>query len=289
MENKLIDMHTHSIYSDGELSPEELIKRAIEHNIGIMALTDHNSIDGVKTIDRNSEYIKNSGIKIINGVELSAKVDKGQMHILGYDYDIDNEYLNEQLFLQKENNLHYILSVMEQIKRDYGIVFGYHDIVNLVTANHNLGRPDLALLCMKYGYSESVSEAFDKYLNPAKEVVRDTNKRITYEECIYMIKQANGIPVLAHPKSLLLNHEEFISLLEKMIDCGLEGIEVFHSTHTKEEMKYYEMIARRYNLLISGGSDYHGATIKPDIELGTGKTNNLHIKKLSLVDYIQKR
>ena len=289
MENKLIDMHTHSTYSDGELTPEELIKEAIKHNIGIMAITDHNSIEGIKTIDRNSQYIQESGIKIINGVELSAKVDKGQMHILGYDFDINNEYLNEQLFLQKENSLNYILSVMEQIKRDYGIIFGYNDIVNLVTANHNLGRPDLALLCMKYGYVKNVNEAFEKYLNPAKEVVRDTNKRITYKECIYMIKQANGIPVLAHPKSLLLNHEEFISLLEKMIDCGLEGIEVFHSTHTKEEIKYYEMIAQKYNLLISGGSDYHGATVKPDIQLGTGKNNNLHIKKLSLIDYIQKR
>jgi len=286
MNGKLIDMHMHSTYSDGELTPNELINKAIDSNIGTMAITDHNSINGLKNI--NYELINND-IDIINGVELSAKVDHGQMHILGYDFDLNNEYLNQELFKQKENSLHYILSVMEQIKRDYKIVFSYDDIVNLVTANHNLGRPDLALLCVKYGYSKNVQEAFIKYLNPAKEIIRDTNKRITYEECIHIIKEANGIPVLAHPKSLELSEKEFLILLKELIKCGLMGIEVYHSSHSKEEMDYYLKIVNEYNLLISGGSDFHGKNVKPDTMLGTGVKNNLKIKNLSLVDYIKRR
>ena len=286
MNDKLIDMHLHTNYSDGELTPNELIKKAIDNNVGTMAITDHNSINGLRNI--NYELITNN-ITIINGVELSAKVDHGQMHILGYDFDINNEYLNNELYKQKENSLHYILSVMEQIKRDYKIVFSYDDIINLVTANHNLGRPDLALLCVKYGYAKNIQEAFSKYLNPAKEIIRDTNKRITFEECIYMIKNANGIPVLAHPKSLELNEKEFLITLKKMIQSGLMGIEVYHSSHTKEEMEYYLSIANKYNLLISGGSDFHGENVKPNTMIATGVNNNLHIKKLSLVDYIKKR
>lgn len=287
MTNKLIDMHMHTTYSDGELSPNELIKKAIDNNIGTIAITDHNSVNGLKAIEYTSE-IKNN-INIINGVELSAKVDHGQMHILGYDFDINNEYLNNELFKQKENSLNYILSVMEQIKRDYKIIFGYYDIVKLVTANHNLGRPDLAKLCVEYGFADNIKDAFTKYLNPAKEKIRGTNKRITYEECIHIIKEANGIPVLAHPKSLELSEKDFLILLRDLIKCGLMGIEVFHSSHSKEEMDYYLKIANEYNLLISGGSDYHGEHVKPDTMIGTGVNNNLKIKKLSLVDYIKKR
>lgn len=289
MDTKLIDMHTHSTYSDGELTPNKLIKKAIDNNIGTIAITDHNSINGLKNINYNDDIIKNSNINIINGVELSAKVDHGQMHILGYDFDINNEYLNNELFKQKENSLQNVLSVMEQIKRDYKIVFGYNDIIELITADHNIGRPELAKLCVKYGFANSVQEAFTKYLNPAKDKVRGTNKRTKYDECIHMIKEANGIPILAHPKSLELSEKDFLITLKNLIQCGLMGIEVYHSSHTKGEMVYYKRIAQEYNLLISGGSDYHGEHVKPDVKIGTGINNNLKIKKLSLIDYIKNR
>ena len=283
---KIIDMHMHTTYSDGELSPEELIKLAIERNIGVMAITDHDTLEGIKTVNREDEYIKNSGIKIVNGIELSAKVDKGRMHILGYDIDLDNYDLNKKMKELKSNSLNSVLSIMEQIKRDYNIVFSYDDIVELVTANHNLGRPDLAKLCIKYGYASSVQDAFDKYLIDAHNKTRQSSEGIKYQECIELILNSGGTPVLAHPKSLELEKDEFIKLLESMIDCGLEGIEVYHSSHSYEEMDYYLKVAEEYKLLVSGGSDYHGKSVKPDIEIGTGKDNNIKIKKLSLLDKI---
>lgn len=288
---KLIDMHCHSIYSDGEKTPDGLIDDAIDKGIGTIAITDHDTLNGIKTIDRTKSKVIKSGIMIVDGIELSAKSTKGTMHILGYDFDKEDKSLNNKMSELRDNRINSVLSVMEQIKRDYGIRFTYEDIRDLVNANHNLGRPDLAKLCMKYGYASSVNEAFLKYLNDANEKVRSIGcrKGIEYSECIDLIAKSNGIPVLAHPKSLELSEKEFLILLKEMIKCGLMGIEVYHSSHSPREMDYYLKIANEYGLLVSGGSDYHGPIVKPSIELGTGINNNLKIKKLSLTDEIVKR
>lgn len=286
--DKIIDLHTHTNYSDGDLSPNELIRLAIEKRVGILGITDHDTLDGIKQIDKTNSLIVDSGIQIIDGVELSAKVSKGRMHILGYDIDINNVNINKEMEKIKDNSINSVLSIMEQIKRDYGIVFGYSDIKELVNSNHNLGRPDLAKLCVKYGYASSIQDAFNKYLIEAYNKTRSTSKGLSYQECIELILQSKGIPILAHPKSLELSEKEFLILLKEMINSGLKGIEVYHSSHTEEEIKYYLEIANKYDLLISGGSDYHGKTIKPDIELGTGKNNGIRIKKLSLLDKLNK-
>lgn len=286
--DKIIDLHTHTNYSDGDLSPYELIRLAIEKRVGILGITDHDTLDGIKQIDKTYSLIVDSGIQIIDGVELSAKVSKGRMHILGYDIDINNVNINKEMEKIKDNSINSVLSIMEQIKRDYGIVFGYSDIKELVNSNHNLGRPDLAKLCVKYGYASSIQDAFNKYLIEAYNKTRSTSKGLSYQECIELILQSKGIPILAHPKSLELPEKEFLILLKEMINSGLKGIEVYHSSHTEEEIKYYLEIANKYDLLISGGSDYHGKTIKPDIELGTGKNNGIRIKKLSLLDKLNK-
>ncbi len=281
---KIIDMHTHTYYSDGDISPKQLIDLAIQKGIGTLAITDHDTIDGIKTVNREDFSIKNSGIQIINGIELSAKVKKGRMHILGYGIDLKNLELNQKMTDLKDNSINSVLTIMEQIKKDYGIRFHYEDIKELVNANHNLGRPDLAKLCVKYGYASTIQDAFDKYLVEAFNKTRQDRKGLQYPECLKLIKDSGGIPVLAHPKSLELNELEFLKLLREMIDCGLRGIEVYHSSHSKEEMEYYRRIAEQFGLLVSGGSDYHGKTVKPDIELGTGKNHNLKIKQLSLLD-----
>lgn len=276
---KYIDLHTHTNYSDGELSHEELIKLAISKNIGTISITDHDTINGIKTVDKNASYITESGIQIINGIELSVKRDVGRMHILGYGIDLENEALNQKMSFLRDNSVNSVLSIMEQIKRDYGIRFTYEDIKNLINANHNLGRPDLAKLCIKYGYATSVSEAFDKYLIDAYNKTRTSRKGLTYQECIELIKNSGGKVILAHPKSLELSELDFLKLLREMISNGLDGIEVYHSSHSQEEIKYYKNIADKYNLLISGGSDFHGESVKPGIELGQQK-----IKSLSLLD-----
>lgn len=281
--DKYIDLHVHTLYSDGELSPDELIGLAEKNNVGILAFTDHDTIEGVKNITYNSK-----NIQIINGIELSAKVDVGTMHILGYGIDTENQDLNNKLVELRDNSVNSVLSVIEQIKKDYNIFFTYEELKELINANHNLGRPDIAKLLIKKGYAKNVREAFEKYLIDAYNKIGGRKKGISYCECIDLILKSNGIPVLAHPKTLLLDDKELLHLLKDMISCGLIGIEAYHSTHTKEDVEKYLKIANELGLVISGGSDYHGINTKPDIELGFGKNNNLKIKQLSILDKIKR-
>lgn len=285
-EEKLIDLHTHTTNSDGDLSSYELIKLASKNNIGTLAITDHDSIDGIKPLDK-AEIEKTYGIKLINGIEVAAKVPVGLMHILGYDFDLDNESLNKKLIELKENSIVSTLRIIEQIKKDYNIVFSEEDINELINLPHHIGRPDIAKLCIKYGYAESVSDAFKKYLIDAYNKNRKKSNKMSYEESIDLILRSEGIPVLAHPKSLELSDSELIVLIEKLKACGLQGIEVYHSSHTKEEREFYMDIANRYGLLVSGGSDYHGKSVKPEIELGRGTNNNVLVRKLSILDKIK--
>lgn len=285
-EEKLIDLHTHTTNSDGDLSSYELIKLASKSNIGTLAITDHDSINGIKTLDKD-EIIQKYGIKLINGIELAAKVPIGLMHILGYDFDLNSESLNNKLIELKENSIISTLRIVEQIKKDYNIVFSEEDINELINLPHHIGRPDVAKLCIKYGYAKSVSDAFKKYLVDAYNKNRKYSRKMSYEECINLILNSGGIPVLAHPKSLELDDSDLILLIEKLITCGLQGIEVYHSSHTKEEREFYMDIANRYGLLVSGGSDYHGKSVKPEIELGSGTNNNVLVRKLSILDKIK--
>lgn len=283
-DENLIDLHVHSCYSDGEFNPNELINYAYNKGIRTLAITDHDTLLGLKNIDYDMEILNE--MKFISGIELSAKVDKGVMHILGYGVDINNLELNKKMTELRDNRMNACLSLLEQIKRDYGIIFGSDDIIELINSKHNLGKPDLAKLCVKNGYASSIQDAFDRYLLPSYEKVRGTNPRLTYQECIKLIVNSGGIPVLAHPKTLKLTNEELLYMISEMIDSGLEGIEVYHSSHNSEEINFYLEIANKYNLLISGGSDYHGINVKPDIDVGTGK-GNLKIKKLSLLDKLK--
>ena len=280
--NKYIDLHAHTNYSDGELTPDELIKLAIKNNVGTLAITDHDTIDGLNNITYKSDKIN-----IIHGIELSAKVDIGTLHILGFGIDKDNKELNKKLIELKDNSINSVLSVIEQLKKDYNIYFTYEELKELVNYNHNLGRPDLARLLIRKGYVKTVQEAFDKYLIDAHNKIKGRRKGIDYHECIDLILKSNGIPVLAHPKTLKLNDKDLLYLLKDMIKSGLIGIEVYHSSHSKEEMNKYLKLANELNLLISGGSDYHGINTKPDIKLGYGKNNNLKIKELSVLNKIK--
>ena len=259
MQQNYIDMHTHTIYSDGELSPNNLIKEAYDSGIRAMAITDHDTILGLKNINYNNVP---KDMKIINGIELTAKVSRGRMHILGYDFDINNKELNDKMAGLKNNSYYSIIALLNQIKIDYGITFDSNDIKDIFNSLGNIGRPHLARLMVKYGYVE-------------------------YEECIKLIKDANGLCVLAHPNQLKMDDKKLEETIKNMILLGLDGIEVYHSCHTKQEQEKYYSLAKKYNLLISGGSDYHGINTKPDVKLGV--TTSGKIKHLTLLDKIKER
>lgn len=283
-QEQLIDLHTHTNYSDGDLTPNELLKRAIDNNITTIAITDHDTLLGLKNIMYVKDHKETELIKIIPGIELSAKSDKGRMHILGYGIDINNENLNNKIEILKNNSVYSVLALVNQLKLDYNIIFSTEDIKNLFATTGNIGRVQLAWLCIKYGYATTVYEAFDKYLIDAYRKTKQSNKGIEYEECLNLIKDAKGLSVLAHPKTLRMNYEQLKELLIKMKSYGLDGIEAYHSSHSSEEIKQYLTLANELDLLISGGSDYHGPITKPDIELGTSINNNIKVKKLTILN-----
>ena len=281
--DRLIDMHVHTCFSDGEYSPDEIINFALLKGIKTIAITDHDTVNGLKNIHNNS-----NDIEIINGIELSIKVPKGQMHILGYGYDINNERLNNRLNELRKNSYNQVLSIMWELIKS-GIKFELEDIKEIFNQLGNIGRPNIARVLVKYGIVSSNQEAFDKYLIDAYEKVRANGKGILYKEALDLINSSGGIAVLAHPKSLKMDEKEFLETLKDLIKNGLRGIEVYHPTHSKEDVEYFRKIANDYNLLISGGSDYHGPFVKPDIMLGTGKNENVKIKELTLVDELHNR
>lgn len=266
-----IDLHSHSTHSDGTLTPSELLNLAKNNNIEVLAITDHDDIEGSKKLVESNHQ----GITVYSGVELNAKVDKGQMHILGYNIDLYDKKLNERLRELKEHSKSNILLYVEQLKNDYNIILPEEDINNLLNREGNIGRPQLALILIKYGHVKTVQEAFDKYLKDDK--VRKTKFWIEKEECINLINNAGGIAVLAHPFTLKLTNEELKEEIRQLVNLGLKGIEIIHSNSNEEQREYYKELAKELNLITTGGTDFHGEEVKPNIELGSGINGNVKV------------
>lgn len=285
---KIIDMYTFSKYSGGDLSPYELIRLAIEQKVKTLAITDYNTIKGVKNINRNDELIIDSGIEIINAVMLSGKSSLGIINILGYGIDVGNKNLNNEMSKLRDNNINLTLSILEEIKKEYSIRFCYEDIKKIINANHYLSILDIARLFIKYGYINKINTEILNYLSSVFNKVRHLNKGLTYQECIELIVNSGGIPVL-YPKILNISEKDSLVLLREMIGLGLKGIMVYQSNYSQEEIEYYLEIATKYNLLISGGSGFHSEIFSEGVKVGTGKNNNINIKNLSLLNELHKK
>lgn len=287
METKRIDLHMHSIYSDGSKTPLELLEMAKKANIGTMALTDHDNIEGSKELMKYTD----KGIYLYSGVELTAKANKGRMHILGYNIDLDNEYLNNKLKEMEEASIYNMMLYFEYLKKDYGIIISEEEIQDILSKVGNVGRPEIALLLVKRRDCETIDEAFNKYLVDIYDKIRKLKKGLTKEECVDLILQAGGVVSLAHPSSLKMDKEELDAEIAYLHSLGMESIEIQHINNSEDERKYYHYLATKYHLLESGGTDYHGYEIKPDVEIGTGRNGNVDIKEgtLSLTKKIKSR
>lgn len=280
-----IDLHSHSVHSDGTLSPKELINLAKQNNIGIFAITDHDDIEGSKKLIEAKE----KDIIVYSGVELNAKVPKGQMHILGYNIDLYNKELNDRLRKLKEYSKDTIMLYINQLKEDFNIILPEDDIQELLSREGNIGRPQLALILVKHGYCQTVTEAFDRFLMDDK--VRKVKFWLTKEECLELIINAGGVPVLAHPFTLKMTDEELYEEMKYLTSIGLQGIEIIHSNGNEKQRQYYKELAKEFNLLTTGGTDFHGIEIKPDIKLGFGINGNVDITEetISIVNKITTR
>ena len=278
MGKNIVDLHVHSIYSDGCLSPEEIIELAKKESITTLAITDHDNIEGSKELIR----LNPEGINIYSGVELTAKANKGRMHILGYNIDLENEKLNEKLKEMKDASIYNIMLYVELLKKYFAIIIPEEELNNLLSIKGNIGRPQLALLLIKLGYCRTVDEAFNKYLIFVYEKTRTIKKGLTKEECIDLITSAGGIASLAHFNSLKMSLEELKNEILSLKFLGLGAIESTHINLSDEERSLARNIATEYNLLETGGTDYHCPKVKPDVYIGTGRNGNVLIPENTL-------
>jgi predicted metal-dependent phosphoesterase TrpH len=259
-----VDLHLHTTASDGVLSPSRIVEYAREKGLQAIALTDHDTIDGnEQALDEGQKL----GLEVIPGVEISAQFDLGSMHILGYFLDIGNETLNEKLSLLQETRAKRNPQMVEKL-RELGVEISYDDVL-YASGGGQVGRPHFAHVLLKKGFVNTVQEAFDRYLGKGAPAYVD-KFRFDPKEGMNLIREAHGIPVLAHPFTLHIpSARQLNALLTELTQLGLKGIEVYYPEHTDDQISLYKDLAERHGLLVTGGSDYHG--IEADrAEIGIG-------------------
>lgn len=264
-----IDLHIHSTASDGSLSPIEILNLAKDLNLGAIAITDHDTIDGAK--DAIACGIPPS-LKFLTGVEISAEPPpsfpfSGSLHILGYAIDLNDTFLNQTLSVLQESRKNRNPRILELLS-NLGIELTLDEVRNKV-GDCQLGRPHIAQLMVAKGYVKSVDEAFKQYLGNGKAAYVD-KYRIECARAIEIIINAGGIPVLAHPYLIPMKSEKMLeALIVSLKEMGLKGIESYYPEHPPNLIRRYNEMAKGYNLLITGGTDFHGS-IKPEIQMGSG-------------------
>lgn len=263
--NKAIDLHTHTIHSDGTVAPNVLINLAVHQSITALALTDHDTVDGIPEFQ---DQAKKAGIEAIAGVELSAQFSPGTLHILGYGFDINGSIRSKLLEFQKiraERNP----KIIEKLKK-LGISITLDEVRFLSGAQGQIGRPHFATALVKKKYVDSYLDAFQKYLKKgAPAYVSKT--LFTADECIQMIHESGGIAIIAHPIQMKLQGKVLHQQIQKLIQEGLDGIEIIHPDQDQNFQEILKKFAEQNNLVITGGSDFHGEH-KPNIQLGQGRS-----------------
>jgi 3',5'-nucleoside bisphosphate phosphatase len=261
----VIDLHAHTLYSDGSASPAQLVALAHSRGARAIAITDHDTVAGLAEGRAAADEL---GIEFVNGIEISAEYSPGTMHILGYFVNADSRPLAVKLdeLRNARNNRNPRIAARLQA---LGLDINYEDVARLA-GNEVVGRPHFARLMVERGYARSIQDAFDRYL--AKGAAAYVEKaRLSPAESIALIHEAGGAAVLAHPYQLRLpSIEEVERLIVELAAMGLDGIEAIYSRHSPVERDVYARMAARHGLLVTGGSDYHG-TYKPDISIVIGK------------------
>ncbi len=244
---KVVDLHTHTIFSDGNLTPQEVVKLAKLNGISAISITDHDEIAG---ISEATKIGKKLGIDIIPGVELSAKRENKSIHLLGYFIDIHNQTLLNFLQEMKQARLVRAEKIVLKFK-EYNIHITLDDIKEH-SGLGGIGRPHIAETLVDKGLVKDFREVFSKYLGDGKPCYVSKSNMPT-RSTIELILNTGGIPVLAHPG--LLNRDEWIP---DFVNEGLLGIETWYPSHSKAQIKKYLKIAEEYKLIPTGGSDSHG-------------------------------
>lgn len=255
------DLHTHTTASDGQYSPAELVRLAKRRGLSVLAVTDHDTIAGVAEAQRAGSEV---GVTVIRGVELSAR-EYPNCHILGYgfrDGDTELARLCEKFRAGRDERKYRIVDFL----REKCVEIDLAEVEKLA-GGEVIARPHFAQVMVKHGYVSTNREAFDRYLDT--EEFREKVKRFKADAktCVEAIRAAGGKVSLAHPYQMGLPDGELEELVARLKGWGLDAIECYYPKYTPEQQEFYLHLTEKYQLHQTGGSDFHGERVKPDVEL----------------------
>lgn len=251
----LIDLHTHSTASDGVYSPAELLHRAKDIGLQILALTDHDSTGGLEDAARTAAEL---GIEFIPGIEINTDVGGGEVHMLGYFIEYQRPPFQSILKVLRDARERRGQRMVELLN-EQGINISWERVRAI--AEGAVGRPHVAKALLEAGYVKTIGEAFDKYIGTGCPAYVPRYK-LTPEDAVRLICSANGLPVIAHPVELP-GLEELRNWLPNLCKAGLVGLETYYGPYTHEEEQSLRALADEYGLIPTGGTDWHGPGIHP--------------------------
>jgi len=260
-----IDLHLHTTASDGVMTPSQIVNYAKSKGLLAIAITDHDTIEGLEEGLLEGERI---GLEVIPGIEISAEHSPGSMHLLGFFLDIHDPILKERLGYLQRARAERNPRMAEKLNK-LGIDITFDEVLK-ASGGGQVGRPHFAQVLLEKGYVRSFQEAFERFLKKGASAYVE-KMRFSAEESIHFISEANGVAVLAHPNTLQVSgYSELENLILRLVKKGLKGIEAYYPEHSALEVAQYKTLAERHGLLVTGGTDYHGID-KNGLDIGVGR------------------
>ncbi|MBN2541583.1 PHP domain-containing protein [bacterium] len=265
---KFIDLHIHSLYSDGSFTPKEVIERAVSWNLSAISITDHDTVEGSHVA---LDICKDYPIEVISGIEFSTVLNGTKIHVLGYFIDVNNEELLESiktLRADRYKRAHKIVDILNNL----GIDIKFEE-VEAYSSKESIGRPHIAALMTDKGYVKKISFAFDKYIGEGKPAFVPKNT-LGFERVLELIHLCGGLSILAHPGVI-----ENQPIIKEILEYPIDGLEVFYPFHKPSQTEKLKKLAESRGLLITGGSDCHGM-MKGEPLLGLYKIEGKYLDRL---------
>lgn len=262
------DLHLHTAFSDGTYSPEELAGHGARHGFACMALTDHDTVEGCPRMAAACEAL---GIEFLPAAELTAEFKGTELHIIGYCIDIRHEHLLAEMKRFQDVRQNRVKEMVERLNR-LGIPLK-EEAVNAIANCNSPGRPHVARALIQMKVAQNLDEAFERFLKKGRPAWVPKFK-ISADDAIALIHEAGGLAVMAHPG--LVHHD---SLIPALVECGMDGIECYHTKHPTTTVEHYLEIAEKHHLLVTGGSDCHGMN-KGQPLIGIIKLPYQHVEQL---------
>ncbi|MBQ7286175.1 MAG: PHP domain-containing protein [Candidatus Gastranaerophilales bacterium] len=250
-----IDLHVHTTYSDGMLSPEEIVETALSCKLDCIAITDH---DNVLSHQVALDYINknNYNLEVISGVEINTLFKGYEVHILGYFMDKNNSQFVEMINAQQKARIEQTHKIIELLAKKEGIRIKFEDVQKLVAPLGSIGRPHIARAITSCGGSANIMEAYAKFINNNSDVYVE-RKTVSPHDAVEIISEAGGIPVFAHP----IDVDIADSLTQELVNYGLRGIEAYHRKHSPAAVEHFSTLAEQFGLIVTGGSDFHAPSL----------------------------